>query len=241
MLAPDGTPLCRCDEDRANWYLSRGLATVDSTHPHLVFRLTFVPKGQGNSDDAFYLADKHNRCVVCGSEKNLTKHHCVPYCYRKHFPAEYKFHTSHDVLPCCISCHHRYESFAWIKKEELVVTLGIKQEKCAATDSMESRVVKHARALYLHGNKIPEKRREVLLQTLRDYFGKQEITSEDVAVALAIKVEMTVENDGADKVVSQQANLDAFVIMWRQHFVDSMQPQFLSSHWSVNNRTKRAD
>ena len=93
ILHPDGSLMCYCAMRKINWYLKRNLATQISNNP-VVIKLNFQPKGKGNADNPFYLQERRNICVVCGTQENLTKHHCVPYCFRKHFPNEYKSHTS---------------------------------------------------------------------------------------------------------------------------------------------------
>lgn len=36
----------------------------------------------GHADDAYYLADKDNKCVVCGHTGDYLRHSIVPHCYR---------------------------------------------------------------------------------------------------------------------------------------------------------------
>jgi len=100
----------RCLEKRANWYLKRNLATVISNDP-LSIKLTFTPKGKGESMDVLKL-ERKNKCVVCGTEDLdvLTKHHLVPFVYRQHFPEKRKAHSSLFVVPICRDCHYQYEN-----------------------------------------------------------------------------------------------------------------------------------
>ena len=60
-------------------------------------RLKFQPKGLGNKDDDYYLAEKLNKCVVCGSDKEYMRHSIVPHAYRKYFDLKYKSRSSHDI------------------------------------------------------------------------------------------------------------------------------------------------
>jgi hypothetical protein len=85
MIAPNGRVLCRCGPKKVQWYLSRGLAKTISVEP-LVIQLNFEPGGNGESGDAYQLADKNNHCVVCGRDDYNTKHHIVEYEYRQHMP-----------------------------------------------------------------------------------------------------------------------------------------------------------
>jgi hypothetical protein len=36
----------------------------------------------GHADDAYYLSDKANQCVVCGHTGDYLRHSIVPHCYR---------------------------------------------------------------------------------------------------------------------------------------------------------------
>lgn len=46
MMAPDGELLCHCDEKKADWYVSRELATIVKQNP-LTIKLNFEPNGRG--------------------------------------------------------------------------------------------------------------------------------------------------------------------------------------------------
>eukprot|EP00854_Cymbomonas_tetramitiformis_P023839 gene23839-28910_t len=50
ILAPDGTVLSTCGQKKINWYIQRGLATLECEEP-LTARLKFEPAGRGHSDD----------------------------------------------------------------------------------------------------------------------------------------------------------------------------------------------
>jgi hypothetical protein len=93
-----------CTKKKARSYLKKGLATLLSEEP-FVFKLNFEPKGEGNPDQQ----PRENKCVVCGSENDLTRHHVVPYALRKMLPAELKDHLSEDIVPLCEEHHREYE------------------------------------------------------------------------------------------------------------------------------------
>ena len=130
MLSPEGQTLCLCNQKKINWYLSRNLAVLEQENPPVI-RLKFVPKGNGKADHPYYITEKKNICVCCGTKGTsgyhanrlityLTKHHCVPRCFRKHFPKEYKSHNCHDVVLLCAPCHVKYEEFANELKLKLI-------------------------------------------------------------------------------------------------------------------------
>jgi hypothetical protein len=59
---------------KLNWYLDRNLAEkLDDCS----IRLIFQPNGVGhvNPDEEYYLEDRDNICVVCGTSSDLTLHH----------------------------------------------------------------------------------------------------------------------------------------------------------------------
>ena len=113
MLAPDGALLSFIDHSKAKWYAERGLAKIECEDP-ITIRLNFEPKGREankamvtNNDDAFYSADRLNKCVVCGATENYSRFHVVPTLYRTHFPDNLKSHRSHDVVLLCFECHDK--------------------------------------------------------------------------------------------------------------------------------------
>jgi hypothetical protein len=119
MLSPEGTLMCRLSDKKANWYIDRELAErVDGEEKTI--RLTFTPNGIGDTNE-YMLEDKASLCVVCGARHDLTFHHVVPHGYRKHFPIEWKSHSSHDNLLVCERCHHLYERSAWELKKRLQI------------------------------------------------------------------------------------------------------------------------
>ena len=92
MLAPDGELLSHCDLKKSKWYVDRKLADIVSTDPFTI-QFKFEPRGrerqrnQGDLyDSSFYLEDRENKCVCCGSHKDFSRYHVVPTMYREHFP-----------------------------------------------------------------------------------------------------------------------------------------------------------
>eukprot|EP00798_Chlamydomonas_sp_ICE-L_P022880 gene22880-30055_t len=87
---------------------------------------------------------------------------------------------------------------------------------------------------------IPEDRLEHLEAVLMSYFDVQQLTPE--LVEQAAKVEprkpQAEWTSHADKVVGglDPSAIEAFVRGWRSHFLETMKPQFLPPHWSVDSR-----
>ena len=97
VFSPEGHLMFRCDLKKANWYLSRDLAHLFSDDPHTI-QLKFQPKGLGNHNKVYGLTEMDNKCVVCGTNEFLTRHHVVPISYRRFFPVEIKSHNFHELF-----------------------------------------------------------------------------------------------------------------------------------------------
>lgn len=110
VYSPDNELMFRCLEERCQWYLERKLAEILEKNP-LSIKLNFKPNGKGERHDLLK-AERINKCVVCGEEnlKALTRHHLIPYEYRKYFPDHEKGHNSFYVVPICNNCHAKYEA-----------------------------------------------------------------------------------------------------------------------------------
>ena len=112
MLAPDGFCLSNCDRKKAEWYVERNLAQVVCDEPFTV-KLNFEPSnrsrnrdtGEEDKDDEFYVADRENKCVVCGLKEQYSRFFIIPSLYRTHLPEELKSHRSHDIVLMCFGCH----------------------------------------------------------------------------------------------------------------------------------------
>jgi hypothetical protein len=238
IVAPDGQPLCRTNQKKLDWYLERGLATQVEGTSCPTIRLNFEPSGRKGADHPYHTAEKANRCVCCAGEDRITRHHVVPYGFRKFFPRELKEHTLHDVVPLCVICHEKYESSAFELKKELASRYNISLlGKGCHTDKSLYAIRGAGNALAYHHDKMPTARRETLLKKLRAFFNKEDITREDMLKAA--KVDPMVQTDEYipfGKYIIDQFDLQEFVVMWRQHFLDHMQPQFMPEFWDVNHR-----
>lgn len=238
MQAPDGTEMCRCLRKRAQWYISRGLAELVSEDP-FVFRLKFFPKGLGNASDPYGLAPKENRCVVCGREEALTKHHIVPHMYRRFFPETIKGRNSHDVVVICVDHHEEYESAAMEFKNQLhkQITGEMIHTRMHVIDTTAKHVSGLCRTIVNAGEKIPEDRVMAIIAELRELSvdptwenlwtlaSQRQLPPKTSAVDLpGYAVVRTLQDDNA---------IAAFIETWRRHFVDVMNPMFMPAHWDV--------
>ena len=232
VLDRNGELLFKCGHDKFAWYLRKGLAVLVPSENELdsdTIQLRFQHKGCGCKSDAFLLGEKDNKCVVCGTTDKLTRHHVIPHWYRKFFPAEYKEHQSHDVVPACEPCHMKYETeFAWGLKKELAIQYNA---PFSSDDMEQARVLKTwANALHHYHEKIPQKRKDDLTINIALAIGRFP-NEDDIADMACTDIEYDYSH--GKKVVDQLTNFQEFAEMWRKHFVDSMNPQHLPLYWSV--------
>lgn len=240
VYGPEGQLLFRCDDKKANWYLSRNLANIVKDKE---IKLSFVPAGPGHQDDPFYLSERPNHCVVCGSKEYLTKHHCVPSQFRRFFPTEYKQWSSHDVLPICSDCHFVYEVEADKLKKQLAIEFGVKSHFEPKLDLDLVSAIKSAKALIRHGENIPEDRKLHLREAISKFLGREATDSDIQEVASLSHKDASKPNEHTfgEYVVKQldQVQLFEFIKRWRQHFIDIMKPKFMHKYWDVNHIPRR--
>lgn len=230
MLHPDKTVMCYCSAKKARWYISRNLATwIDNKR----FILNFIPDGKGKHDIAFYTNEMQNQCVVCGSKKNLTRHHIVPFLFRKNMPLEFKQNNHHDILPMCVMCHENYELSAdKFKKELLSLNKFLCQEMTKEQKynkkilSARDALKKHELGFNKNGLKvvIPEDRLNELkklaqMPILQDY--NKNLQNEKLQTWMAQLIR-------EDKIFD-------FIKSWRFHFIENTNARFLPKHWSIEH------
>lgn len=252
MLSPDGEEMCRCAYKRAKWYLDRDLAEIVSEDPPTI-KLKFTPNGYGNQGDAFSLATKHNRCVVCGTEENLTKHHIVPSMYRKFFPVKIKSRSAHDVIVICIDCHDEYEHVAMNLKKELekeILGTSVIAKKCARFNKLhqeardQNYLVKLCKTLIHQGHVIPEARKDELLESIAGMMGRAPSFVEIEELSKITQATIRDNQDPGKAVVEkilENDSLEDFVMRWRQHFIDTARPKFMPEHWDVERKIERGE
>jgi exonuclease 3'-5' domain-containing protein 2 len=234
MYSPDGVLMATVGKKRAQWYLDRDLGEVfNDGKEGFSFKLKFEPNGYGNCNDKFYTTKKYNRCVVCGSTENLTRHHVVPYCFRKFFPDSIKKYSHHDILLVCANCHFEYENEAQKIKMNMI--------KSCITDEIKTHNANLERIAQTHKilhneNVPPDRKREIRDEICRIL----EIEKYDEeAVIEFLKQE---KFDDFPRLViddlKDETDYHNFMVMWRQHFVDYMKPEYLPKYWSVNKKIR---
>lgn len=235
----DGREMFHCDAVKVLWYLNRNLVDIISNNPPIV-RFNFHTNGHGHVNDKYYLTPKVNRCVVCGKENKLSRHHVVPHCFRRHMPEEIKCHSYHDVLLLCMWCHESYERFADKLKVELSKKHNINQHPNSHIDREKLKIAKFVHALLLHEEKIPLERRNLLYGEISLYFNK-EIVRENLEEIISELDFYTKEESQYEKIVLSEWSLQEFVEMWRKHFVESMNPQYMPEFWDLKKSIEKTN
>lgn len=241
VLHPDGTPMFRCASSRAKWYLDRSLAKefkLDG-EPECI-QLTFQPKGHGQAGDAFFLSKKEGKCVICGAENDLTRHHVVPYMYRRHLPDDAKANNHHDVLPICKPCHEGYERFADELKNLLAKTYDAPLHTSILnkylSDKGLSLAISSATALLRYGHQLPPHVAQEKRQQVSDYLGHPATDAEIDGLVKESNEYCERMKDAHSRKVVTLMDVQSLVETWRQHFISTMSPKFMPPHWDVKRR-----
>lgn len=234
VLSPDNILMFRCDEKRAKWYLNRDLGEIISENP-LIVRLKFKPNGLGNHGKEFGLSEMMNKCVCCGSEEYLTKHHIVPYCYRRYFPLVLKSHDFHDVLPLCISCHEKYERSADSLKE----FLSIEYDAPINGIIIKNVDIKMSKISYTLLNKdlskMPKCRVNELKKIIKDRFNIKRLTRKRLEKIYLSSITNSKKTHG--QIVMEKINdIQSFVEMWRDHFIKNTNCKYLPNNWNIKKQ-----
>ena len=231
VLSPEGIEMFRCHRKKFNWYIQKGLAALEPNSTDTI-RLKFKPNGLGWAGDHYYLQDRENKCCCCGSNNRLTKHHVVPYCYRREFPDSIKDSNYYDVLPLCVDCHTVYEKHATEKKKTLAERYDAPLQ--GINNINQKQAPKYARTLVQYGHLIPEDRKRRLLEQIQQETNKSSIGNEDLEKMAGRKSGQPEEYVSHSQiVVSKIENFQTFVEEWREHFVQTMKPKHLPKHWNI--------
>jgi len=237
VLDPNGDLLFLCLPKKINWYLDRNLATLISDDP-MTIQLNFVPNGVGHNGDEYGLSEKENKCVVCGRETELTRHHIVPYTYRKHFPDDIKSHNSHDVVPICIEHHTEYEEKYGVPlKQEIATLYGAPLDVESHTRTSLTTVVKYAKLISNRYYSLPYKRIKKMVETIRQYHGDVGRLRHVILIYSSVDLSTTKAESHGQVVVNRVIEMDflqGFVEIWRNNFVLSMEPKFMPEYWTVD-------
>lgn len=228
----------RCNNKRAKWYLKRQLAEVVSRDPPQL-RLLFTPNGLGHYGDAYHSQERGNYCAVCGKTGGLSRHHIVPYCYRKslvQLVTCYKYDI-HDILPLCHRCHRKYElEFASRLRQQLAQEYDVPVTGVGliSPNRNEFRAIRAAAALEKYGHQIPEPRKTELKEMISSFLRKPAIR-ENWQVLRGRKADPRGPDykTHGEALVAKLRDPQEFVRRWRKDFIETMKPQHLPDHWEI--------
>ena len=262
---PDGTHMFTCGERKAAWYLERGLAKRTANGK---IQLTFIPKGNGfESNEIFGKSVRKSICVVTGVSDGLQRHHIVPYCYRSYFPEQYKSKNHHDVVLIHHEKHSEYETEATNYKDEIARKYGVKTikdfnveytGKLREAGKNNAILLNNIYSLFKTYGKVSE---DIILEKLK-------AISEDTGIPFEtlrgynyvqlykmylllkeaheqemyeFKRDNRIYYDHGYHVVQKliaEDGIEDFVKLWRKHFVDTMQPKYMPTGWSIDFRVR---
>lgn len=239
IQAPDGVNLSRCGNKKVKWYIQNGLADIVSENPTTI-RLRFEPSGRCGLKDPLLMEGKPNICVVCGTEENLNRHHIIPYSFIRYMNLECKVDIIRDIFPCCEECHNDYEKKSTKKREQLAKLFGIPLN---GIDPEIMRKVRKATgaavALYKHKKDIPLSRQNELIDILKKYLEKEEITDADIDTLANHKITNMEEYVCFSEYVANNiTDYNDFARDWREHFVQTMNPKYMPKAWKVDRKTE---
>lgn len=228
----DGDLIFIANNGKADFYLSKGLAyIIDGTDENPTsIRLNFKTNGKGHHGDSpFYLTPRKDECVICAKTKDLTRHHVIPHCYRKHMPEDWKSHDHHDVVLLCIECHQKTEKKYLKKKNELINRYGLSRYSTPLQKAVKAAFALKTR--YMH---MPDRRKKVLTEVVESYLGRP-MMNEDIDY-MCDQYHRSRKNDGdatPKEVVARLESLEAFIREWRTFFLYECGATNLPSCWSV--------
>lgn len=226
-------------EKLANWYKRKNLVQeIDGSPRSLQF--LFEPKGFGNHERKYGLGEMPNMCVSCGTEDRLTKHHVVPYCYRKHLPDNMKSRNHHDVVLMCRDCHSEYENHAGRLKKAL--DPGVSPERLSDYKALiHKRKIRHCALSIVNAMKSNRTDAKFWntangqLAKLEEMHGGKLTWDQIEAYAEMYVPEINLDLEHPQRVFSAwQGTLYDFCVMWRSHFIEVVQPRYMPEGWSVD-------
>jgi hypothetical protein len=262
---PSGRHMFTCGEKKAEWYLERNLAVLLSDK-EIIF--TFDPKGMGFEDnEEFGRGIRETICVVSGVGEGLQRHHIVPYCYRSYFPEAYKSKNHHDVVLINHELHSEYEQVANQYKDEIANIFNVKTitelnmdytAKLREIGKPTSMILNALHSIFRTYDKVSQK---TFIDKLNFISQNSNITFDELCGLNYIQLyklylllkeenesEITVFKEEnrhlydhgyhVVKLLDNEEKISNFVKLWRNHFIDTMQPQFMPNGWSVDFRIK---
>jgi exonuclease 3'-5' domain-containing protein 2 len=231
LLNRNGRQLSWCMKRKMEWYLREGLAIKVSEDAIQLLVQTAVDDKQKHPESLSY----KDCCVVCGHKKELSAHHVIPYSFVRFFPNDWKEYCEHDVVYLCTLCHIKYEELAYAFRLDLLKKYGVdaKYNRLKGSAIAAAKTLKKEKSL-------PTDVREKLLSRVSKFMGKESITKTEIESFSKRKMIESDEERPSAQLVRNVKDIGEFCLLWRKHFVATMNPQHLPNGWDVNyDRTSK--
>lgn len=231
---PDGVLMFRNKLKRIDWYLDRNLASlIEHKAGVKKIQLHDMPNGLGRYGDPYLDQVMHNRCVISGNTDSLNRHHIVPRMYRTLYPLYYKKMCHHDVVAIDVKLHSHYENTS---ANELKSRLAkeydapLNPRDCGIGYLMSV----HIHSVIEYGHFMPQEKKDRIFNDVKKYLNKSVLTQSDIDYVHGLKSKYDEEIRNHGKVVLERFDdMQGFVEMWREHFLEYTKPQFMPDNWDI--------
>lgn len=270
IYSASGLLVAHCDKSKALWYVEKGLAVpVSSDDDIYSVCLHFRPEernGDGGFEALASVIPRKNRCVVCGTDSDLSRYHLIPKAYQKYFAVELKAHRSHDIVLLCVDCHEISNRAVMHLKRCIARELcaPLQGEGLYEPSQEERSVVKAATALLRDDGKIPADRIALLRSTVYDWWIQRREKTADAdpfstdGLRYIARLGGNIPKHGGwqalgvqsehyrshghivvDKLMSTadgEDSLHNFIVRWRKYFLHTMAPKYMPDDWRLDYR-----
>ena len=220
-------------------------------------------QGSSSSEALYLRTAKRNVCVSCGSGGHIIRHYIVPYSYRSLMPPEYKSHMSHDIVILCPNCHLDCERHSKKRMNRLEDEVRRRENISRSSPVVEDPYLGHVRscaiALMKWKETMPNDQVIRYEKVVRNYLmcacvkrdegvtpwndggGMTELTKSQLQKACNVNHRVNNPNfvSGSEIVVRSLGGdaklLGQFIVDWRKHFVNTVNPRHMPTGWCVDN------
>lgn len=263
---PNGKHMFTCGEKKAKWYIDKGLADYYGDYA-IKFKFIPKGNGF-EDNEIFGRALRKPICVVSGMYDQLQRHHITPYCYRTYFPEKFKSKNHHDVVLINCDLHAEYEQHANEFKDEIARMYGVKTIsefnleysrilKNVGRD--EGIAINNIHAIIKGYNKLSEEKKIEKLQNISFLTEIHFNTLSNYNYYQMLKLYLYLKDKHFNEVeefkkqnirklydhgyhvvkkLNTESKIEEFVKLWRKHFIETMNPQYMPVGWSIDFRVK---
>lgn len=229
VYSQEGTLLFRCSKKKANWYLSRNLAKRKWLKKKSI-QLKFEAGGLGDPPEILAIKRK-NQCAECGC-KNLSvlsKHHIVPYSFRKFLNRD---RQSILVVPLCFDCHDKYEIQSNKLRKELCEKYEVdmnRPDKLTDVEKLIKKIYSSNEAFSNKEGRVPKYALDIISAKINKYKAKYlELTGKEFQGNEKVREIKTYNYSEAivEKLDTEEKVLE-FERIWIKHFLEHMSLKYL--------------